>query len=115
VALLITLHLALPAWWWVMVVPFSWGLARSGSAPRGFAGGAALGAAAWAAGVAVGWLRGAEPAATRIAAMLDPLTGSSVFALAGWTVAIGAFAAAVAGGAGGALARVLGRSRPGPS
>ena len=113
-ALLAGLHVVVPAWWWVMVVPFSWGLACAGSIRRGLVGGAALGATAWSAGVAVGWLRGAETAAGRVATLLDPLTGSSAIALVGWTVAIGTVAAAIAGGAGGALHGLFGPARPGP-
>ena len=41
-ALLGGLHLALPVWWWVMAVPFAWGVASHGSIRRGFGGGAAL-------------------------------------------------------------------------
>ena len=97
---LLALHVALPAWWWIMAVPFSWGFARAPTLRRAFVGGAALGASAWGAGVALGSVRGAGIGAGRVATLLAPMTGSSPAALAAWTVGVGAIAAAVASTAG---------------
>jgi len=102
VCLLITLGLqwVLPAWWWVMLVPFAWSVLRANSGREGFLVGLLSSGLLW---LGVGlyyWFTSGGFIAQRVAAMLQ-IDNS------GFLPAVTALIAAVAGGVGGCTGGLL--------
>lgn len=91
------LHLFTPAWWWVMVVPFVFGLAYGRSAWRAARTGALAAGALWLGAAAYFQLAGSALIARRMAGLLGLGSPWVMVAAAGLLAALAAGVSGVAG------------------
>lgn len=95
--LMLALELATPFWWWVMLVPFGFGLWKSRSAWESARVGMISAGALWLAMSLWQWLNGGQQLALRMSGMLGRSSGAVMVLL---TTAVAAIAAGVAGACG---------------
>lgn len=107
-ALLALLHLAVPFWGWVLVVPFAYAAVREPQVGRGLAIGALSAGGLWLVMAAVLFLGPSARVAERVAAMVG--TGAPVL-LPVVTGVLGLLAGGLAGAAGSSVRHAL-RRRP---
>ena len=105
---LLILHLVTPFWWWVMAVPFLYGLLLGRAAWRSFRAGAVAAGALWLAASAYFYLTGSSLVARRMAAMMR--LGSSWLMVAA-TGLLAGLAAGMAGLAGYSIRALFQRKR----
>lgn len=105
--LMLALQLTTPFWWWVMLVPFGYGLWQSRSAWQSTRVGMCSAGALWLALSLWQWFAGGAQLADRVSGMLGISNGALMIALSTVTAVI---AAGVAGGSGHVL-RKIGKAR----
>ncbi len=102
------LQMLTPFWWWIMIVPFGFGVAASGTARKAFWTGFSAAGLLWLGAALFFMLTGSRIIAGRMAGMFG--LGSGWF-LAPVTALVAALAGAVAGCAGHAVRAVIGKRR----
>jgi len=105
---LLVLHLVTPFWWWVMVVPFLYGLGFGRSAWRSFRTGALSAGLLWLGASAYFHLAGSALIARRVAMMMKLDSSWLMVAVAGLLAGL---AAGLAGLAGYSIRALFGRRR----
>lgn len=95
--LMLALQLATPFWWWIMVVPFVYGLWKSRSAWEGARVGMISAGALWLFMSLWQWLNGGQQLVLRMSGMLGLSSGVMMVLI---TTAVAAIAAGVAGASG---------------
>lgn len=103
--LMLALHLLTPYWWWVMVVPFVYGLWKSRSAWESARVGMISAGALWLAMSLWQWFNGGQQLALRMSGMLGMSSGAVMVLL----TTVVAVIAAGAAGAGGCFLKPIGR------
>jgi hypothetical protein len=88
------LQISTPHWWWIIVVPFIFGLARAKTGMYAFLLTATVAVSVWLTGSIFDYLTGSGIIAHRVAAMM---TSNSVVLLFLLTLIVAAFPAGVAG------------------
>jgi hypothetical protein len=94
---LLILHLATPFWWWVMAVPFFYGLGFGRSARRSFGAGAVSAGLLWLGAAAYFHLTGSALIARRLALMMKLGSSWLMVVAAGLLAALAAGIAGLAG------------------
>lgn len=94
---LLVLHLATPFWWWVMAVPFLYGLGFGRSAWRSFRTGALSAGLLWLGASAYFYLTGSALIARRMALMMKLDSSWLMVAVAGLLAGLAAGFAGLAG------------------
>ncbi len=103
--LMLALQLITPFWWWIMVVPFVYGVWKSRSVWESARVGMISAGALWFAMVMWQWLSGGQQLAERVSKMLGMSSVALMFVL---TVAVAVLAAGMAG-VGGYFLKPFGR------